>query len=204
MLKQPARKRALKKLAAPAIYANVQSLKGENVQQNALLFVKQGTGSIRVRDQTAEVMTGDAFLNSSLDSGQPKGSFYGIAKTDYMKHDNRKKHKAGTHSGFVACVAGLTTITNTHKNKIVAGTLLRVAVDTKAYLRPLKTGEWYADAKAVTTANPERQMDIILRPAYRYPRTPPMLEATAVLEETKVSSKEEEGEFNEDEDMDML
>jgi hypothetical protein len=174
MLHLPHRRRNIKKLAAPAIYANVQSHGGEQVKQRDLLFV-YSSEKVRVRDQTAVVMNGNQFAKH-VDERNGRGSFYGIANTDYDVFTRQGMNKEGKDSGFVACVAGMTTVFNESGATIIAGTLLRVAVHNKtACFRHLKKGEVYADAKAVTTARKDMQMDIILRPAYRYPGNDDML-----------------------------
>jgi len=171
MLRDPQKRRNVKKLAAPAIYANVQSADAKQVDQRELLFVSTRQ-VVKNRDQTPTVMSGTQFAKE--ESG--RGTFYGIAYTDYDKYTRRGMNTEGADSGFVACVAGMTTIINKHADSITAGTLLRVGVsDGKAYMRPLKDNEWYADAKAVTTARKEMQMDIILRPAFAYPGSNSML-----------------------------
>ena len=135
--------------------------------QRQLLFVTAQTNAARVRDQTPMVTSGIAFLKLG---DKMIGDFYGIAYTDYDNFTHRGTNKEQRDSGFVACVAGMTTIVNDHEDTITAGTLLRVAVKKdRVYMRPCNANEYYADAKAVTTARKKMQMDIILRPAYTYP-----------------------------------
>ena len=166
MLRNPHKKRHIKKLAAPAIYANVRTNE-DGIMQWQLLFVTAQMNA-RVRDQTPMVTSETAFRK--LEKNKRRGDFYGIAYTDYDKFTHRGTNKEQRDSGFVACVAGMTTIINNYEDTITAGTLLRVAVtDDRVYMRPCKEDEYYADAKAVTTARKNMQMDIILRPAYTYP-----------------------------------
>jgi len=161
--------------------------------QRQLLFVTAQMNA-RVRDQTPMVTSETAFRK--LEEGTKRiGDFYGIAYTDYDNFTHRGTNKEQRDSGFVACVAGMTTIRNNYEDTITAGTLLRVAVaDDRVYMRPCKDGEYYADAKAVTTARKNMQMDIILRPAYTYP-----------YEEKGAAAKKQRIEIDdENEDMDML
>ena len=135
--------------------------------QRQLLFVTAQMNAARVRDQTPMVTSDTAFRKLG---DNRRGEFYGIAYTDYDNFTHRGTNKEQRDSGFVACVAGMTTIRNNYEDTITAGTLLRVAVtNDRVYMRPCRENEYYADAKAVTTARKNMQMDIILRPAYTYP-----------------------------------